>query len=80
VHSVSYGTDRAVQVAQGVADDLGIDSAPLLRWRRDVESFGDASVDSPFMRGAVGYLTAELQVQHLATSGHNYVHLILSWD
>lgn len=35
---------------------------------------------SPFLRSKLGYLTAELQVQHLATSGTNYVHLVLSWD
>ncbi len=77
VHSIGYDLDQAVKAAQTIADDLGIDPAPLQRWRRDVESNGNTSVDSPFMRSRLGYLTAELQAQHLATSGTNYVHLVL---
>lgn len=81
VHSVSYDVAEAVQVVQGVADDLGIDSAPVRQWRADVESRGDRdSIDSPFMRSTVGYVNADLQVQHVPTSGDNYMHLILSWD
>ncbi len=78
IHSVGLDVEGALQVARGVADDLGIDPKPLERWRRDVESTPDDSVDSPFMRAKIGYLTAELQVQHLGTSGTNYVHLILT--
>jgi len=80
VHSVSYDLDQAVKATGSIAADLGIDPAPLQRWRRDVESNPNSSVDSPFMRSKLDYLTAELQVQHLATSGNNYVHLVLSWD
>ncbi len=80
VHSVAMGTSQAVRVASGIADDLGIDAASLQTWEQQVEAGSADSVDSPFLRNTLGYLTAELQVQHLGVSGNNYIHLILSWD
>jgi hypothetical protein len=80
VHSVSLSTADAVRVAGGVAGDLGIDAAPLQTWRQQVEGAKSGeSVDSPFLRNTLGYLTVELQVQHLGISGNNYLHLVLSW-
>ncbi len=38
------------------------------------------NVDSPFLRNRLGHLAAEMQVQHLGTSGNNYVHLIFTWS
>ncbi len=81
VHSVALDADEAVRLASGLADDLGIDAQPLQSWRAEVEGDGSAgNVDSPFMRNQLGYLTAEMQVQHLAASGNNYLHLIFTWD
>lgn len=79
VHSVGLDTDAALQTARRVAGDLGMDAAPLARWRAEVEARGGDNVDSPFLRTKLDYLTAELQVQHLAASGTSYVHLILTW-
>lgn len=79
VHSVGLGADEAIKVATGVADDLGIDATPLQRWRVGLEASPTDNVDSPFLRSRVGYLTAEMQVQHLGASGTNYVHLVLTW-
>ena len=81
VHSVALDADAAVEVASGLADNLGIDAKPLQSWRLEVEANASGgSVDSPFIRIQLGYLTAEMQVQHLGTSGNNYVHLILTWS
>lgn len=81
IHSVALDVDEAVQVASGLADDLGINPQPLEAWRAQVESgTSTGSVDSPFLRSRLGYLTAEMQVQHLGTSGTNYLHLIFSWQ
>jgi len=80
VHSVALGPEQAMRVASGIADDVGIDVTPLLAWEQRVEGAGGGdSVDSPFLRTTLGYLTFEMQVQHLGTSGNNYVHLVLSW-
>ncbi len=79
VHSIGLDVDQAITIAQGIADDLKIDAKPLQRWRFDVKVDESGNVDSPFMRAKVGYLTAELQVQHLGASGENYIHLILTW-
>lgn len=80
VHSTSLTVSAATKKASGIAKDLGIDATPLETWRQQVEGLnGAGSLDSPFLRTKLGYLTAELQVQHLGASGNNYVHLILSW-
>ncbi len=80
VHSVALDADAAVRVASGLADDLGIDARPLQSWRRAVaDNATHGNVDSPFIRNQLGYLTAEMQVQHLGASGNNYVHLIITW-
>lgn len=79
VQSVALGVDQTVEVAQRIADDVGIDAGPLQRWRREVGRADDGSIDSPFMRATVGYLIAEMQVQHLGPSDTNYVHLIFTW-
>jgi hypothetical protein len=79
VHSVALTTADAVRVADGIADDLGIDAGALQTWRQQVEgSESGDSVDSPFLRNTLGYLTVELQVQHLGVSGNNYLHLVLN--
>lgn len=81
VHSVALDADAAVEVASGLAENLGIDAKPLRSWRLEVDNDSSVgSVDSPFIRNRLGYLIAELQVQHLGTSGNNYVHLILTWS
>lgn len=81
VHSVGLGTDRAVSTATDLAAELGMDPRPLASWRREVEADpSGGNVDSPFLRSHLGFLTAELQVQHLGPSGTNYVHLIFTWD
>jgi hypothetical protein len=78
-HSVALTTADAVRVAGGIAGDLGIDAGPLQTWRQQVEgSASGDSVDSPFLRNTLGYLTVELQVQHLGISGNNYLHLVLT--
>ena len=81
VHSVALTAEEAVQLASKLADDLGITARPLQAWQQQVEAntSGD-NVDSPFLRNRLGYLTAEMQVQHLGTSGNNYVHLIFTWS
>lgn len=81
VHSVGLDVDEALQLATRVAGELGIDAtAALQSWRQQVEgpARGD-SVDTPFLRSSLGYLTVEMQVQHLGVSGTNFMHLILSW-
>lgn len=80
VHSVALDTDEAVQLATDLAARLGIDAGPVQSWRLQVEDTPADNVDSPFLRNRVGYLTAEMQVQHLGASGNSYVHLILSWS
>ena len=60
-HSVALDPDQAIQVANGMCSDLGIDSEPLRRWKLDVKTHPNDSVDSPFVRTKLGYLTAELQ-------------------
>jgi hypothetical protein len=77
VHSVAFGTAEAIQVAGDVADDFGIDTSALSQWEAQVESAPGDNLNSPFMRSMLGYLTAEMQVQHLGASGNNYVHLVL---
>lgn len=79
IHSVALDQDQAIQVADGVAGDLGIDSKPLQTWQLDISADPSQSVDSPFLRSKLGYLTAELQLQYLPTSGNSYLHLILTW-
>ena len=79
VHSVAFGLNEAIQVASGVAADLGIDASSLSRFRAMVTGAPGSNADSPFLRTTVGYLTAEIQVQHLGASGNNYVHLVLTW-
>lgn len=81
VHSVALDVDEAVRVGQSLADDLGINAQPLESWRAQVQSgTSTGSVDSPFLQARLGYLTAEMQVQHLGTSGNNHVHLIFTWS
>jgi len=80
VHSVALGVDEAVQLATGLADSLGIDAQPVQNWRHEVGTDpSGGNVDSLFMRSRLGYLTAEMQVQHLGVSGNNYLHLIFTW-
>lgn len=79
VHSVALSVDDAVQVGGRVAADLGITAAALDTWRQEVQGGSSDSVDSPFLRNTLGYLTVEMQVQHLG-SGSNYLHLILTWS
>lgn len=80
VHSVALDLDQAVRTSTRLANDLGIDPSALATWRQQVaDSRSTDSVDSPFLRNRVGYLTVEIQVQHLGISGNNYLHLILGW-
>ena len=78
-HSVALDPDQAVQVANGMCSDLGIESEPLRRWKLDIKTNPNDSVDSPFVRTKLGYLTAELQLQYLPASGNSYLHLVLTW-
>lgn len=81
VHSVSLSLEEAVQLADGLADTLGIDAQPVQNWQHEVGSDPSAgNVDSLFMRNRLGYLTAEMKVQHLGISGNNYLHLIFTWS
>jgi hypothetical protein len=61
-----------------VAADLGMDEKPLQRWRFDVKASPSDSVDSPFLRSQLGYLSAELQLQYLPGSGNAYLHIVLT--
>jgi hypothetical protein len=79
VHSVALELDEAIEVAGGVAADLGIDASPLGQFEALVGRAPGDNANSPFMRSAVGYLTAEIQVQHVGASGNNYLHLVLTW-
>ncbi len=79
VHSVSLSVDEAVRLASRLADGLGSDATPLPRWQEQAETRSADSIDSPFLRNRLGYLTVEMQVQHLGVSGNNYLHLVLSW-
>ena len=80
IHSVALDPDQAIQVASGMC------RRPRDR-RRAAASDGSStsrrrpndSVDSPFLRTKLGYLTAELQVQYLPASGNSYLHLVLTW-
>jgi len=78
IHSVALDPDDALQVAGGVASDLGMDEKPLHRWRFDIKASPNDSVDSPFLRSKLGYLTAELQLQYLPGSANAYLHLVLT--
>jgi hypothetical protein len=81
VHSVGLRTDEAVQLATRLAVAMGIDAGPMQDWRRQVESDTTQSdIDSLFMRNRLGYLTADMQVQHLGVApATNYLHLIFTW-
>lgn len=80
VHSVALDVDEAVQLAGGLADRLGIDAQPVQNWQHEVGNDpSGGNVDSLFMRNRLGYLTAEMQIQHLGISGNNYLHLIFTW-
>lgn len=79
VHSVALSVDDAVQVGGRIAGDLGTTATALQTWRQQVAAGSGDSVDSPFLRNTLGYLTVEMQVQHLG-SGGNYLHLVLTWN
>jgi hypothetical protein len=79
LHSERLPMERAVALGERIGHDLGIETAGIRDWRRRVEAGGDTDLSSAFMRSTVGYLTAELQVSHLASDNLNGVHVILSW-
>lgn len=69
-----------MQLATELAESLGIDAQPVQNWQHEVGTDpSGGNVDSLFMRSRLGYLTAEMQVQHLGVSGNNYLHLIFTW-
>lgn len=80
VHSAAQDTDEAVRSATALAAKLGIDPGPVQSWRRRVRNTPTDSVDSPFLRNRVGYVSVDMQVQHLGVSGNNYLHLIFTWS
>ena len=69
-----------MRVASGIADDVGIDPAPLQAWQQQVRGrAAETASTHRSSRTTLGYLTVEMQVQHLGISGNNYVHLIFTW-
>lgn len=71
-------TRARLELATEVADQLDIDAAPLRIWEQTVMSSPSDSSTSQFLRARVGWLTVELRLQHLGTTGNNYLHMIFT--
>lgn len=83
VQSTWLSIDDAADLAERIADSLGMDPSQIESWRQDARNPPDPTLDTKtrFIPGSAGYVDADLRVIHQSgekeEDNRNNVHLIL---